>query len=333
MTGLPGWLAEALQARLENISRTGLRASAQRISDRYRAGGGSDIIRSEFDALAYAVVRMPATYAAVRAALAQTAAIIADFAPRTLLDIGAGPGTASWAAIDAWPTLERALLIDANPHLLALAAAFGRSAAIATTTTRGALGQTLGNATSAEVVTASFVLTELAGSALIGTLERLWELSQRLLVIVEPGTPDGFKRILACRDALIARGAEIVAPCSHAGRCPLATAERWCHFNARLPRSRDHIAAKEADVPFEDEKFAYLVAGKGLDAFTRGHRILATPRVDKSAVTLTLCAPETPAQHRIARGDKDAYRAAKRLDWGDAVDWNADITRPTSLRP
>ena len=321
MAGLPGWLSGALQAKLENISRTDLRASAQRISERYRAGGGSDVIRSELDALAYAVVRMPATYAAVRAALTQTAGIVPDFAPRSLLDVGAGPGTASWAAIDAWPTLQQATLIDANPHLLALAAAFGPSTShLAMAAMRDTLAHALGAATSADVVMASYVFAELASGALIGTLERLWSLSERLLVIVEPGTPDGFKRILACRDALIARGAQIIAPCSHEGRCPLATTERWCHFNARLPRSRDHLAAKEADVPFEDEKFAYLVAGKDFGNLARGHRILATPKVDKSAVTLTLCTPETPVQRRIARGDKDAYRAAKRLDWGDAVD-------------
>jgi ribosomal protein RSM22 (predicted rRNA methylase) len=320
MAGLPGWLAAALTAKLERVSRTDLRASAQRISERYRAGGRSDTIRSERDALAYAVVRMPATYAAVRAALAQTAGIIPDFGPRTLLDVGAGPGTASWAALDAWPSLQRAMLIDGNPHLLALATAFGEAAPhLALSTTGDTLAHACGAAPIAEIVMASYVLAEMPGGALTGTLERLWSLSERLLVIVEPGTPDGFQRILACRDALLARGARIVAPCSHEGRCPLATAERWCHFNTRLPRSRAHLAAKEADVPFEDEKFAYLVAGKGFSDLAHGHRVLSTPKVDKSAVTLTLCAPDAPEQRRIARRDKDAYRAAKRLDWGDAV--------------
>jgi len=320
MAGLPGWLSGALQAKLEHVSRIDLRASAQRISERYRAGGTSDVIRSDFDALAYAVVRMPATYAAVRAALIQIAAIVPAFAPRSLLDVGAGPGTASWAATDAWPTLQQATLLDANPHLLALANAFGQAAPIKPTTTRDTLAAALGAAGPAEVVMASYVLAELTGSALAGALERLWTLSERLLILVEPGTPDGFKRILACRDTLISRGAQILAPCSHEGHCPLAAGPRWCHFNARLPRSREHIAAKNADVPYEDEKFSCLVAGKGFGDLARGHRILTTPKVDKAAVTLTLCTLDTPEQRRIARGDKDAYRAAKRLDWGGAID-------------
>ena len=324
MSALPGFVGGALKAKLENVSRTDLKARAQRISNSYRGGGTSTVIRSELDALAYSIVRMPATYAAVRAALAQVAKVIPDFAPQTVLDVGAGPGTATWAAGDAWPSLERATLIDDNPHLLTLAQSM--STPLDVSAQRGAIAAALGNTASADVVMASYVLTELPGASLRASLDRLWDKAERLLVIVEPGTPDGFKRILACREALIGSGAQIVAPCSHEARCPLAEATRWCHFAARVPRSRDHLVAKDANVPFEDEKFSYLVAGKGFPPLTRGLRVLTTPKVDKSAVTLTVCTPDVPEQRRIARADKDAYRAAKRLDWGDAVTENRSRT-------
>jgi ribosomal protein RSM22 (predicted rRNA methylase) len=139
-------------------------------------------------------------------------------------------------------------------------------------------------------------------------------------VIVEPGTMAGFKRVLQYRDWLLAAGAHLVAPCSHEGNCPLAENARWCHFSARLPRSRDHLFAKGADVPFEDEKFSYLVAGKGFSELARGKRILATPKVNKAGVALTLCAPKLAQERTIARRDKDAYKAAKRCDWGDAIE-------------
>lgn len=319
---LPAWLSAALQGRLENISRGALRASAQAISERYRACGASDIIRSEFDALAYAVVRMPATYAAVRTTLMQAMAVVPDFLPRSLLDVGAGPGTASWAALDAWPSLERLGLLDSNPHLLGLAGALQQATAaprVDFATLRGHITDTLDKAAGADAVTASYVLTEIATEAMERILDKLWRLAERLLVIVEPGTPDGFRRILACRDRLLARGAQLIAPCSHEGLCPLAAGKRWCHFNARLPRSRDHLMTKGASVPFEDEKFSYLVAGKGFADLNRGGRVLATPRVTKAHIALTLCAPGAPAEITIARAQQDAYKAAKRLDWGDAL--------------
>lgn len=321
MTALPAWLSAALNSKLENVSRGPLRESAQAISDAYRAGGTSAGIRNDNEALTYAVVRMPATYAAVRAALAQTVEVIPDVEPRSLLDVGAGPGTATWASLDAWPSLQRLTLLDSNPHLLGLASAFHHSASAPDhlTTVRGQLSETLGTAPAADVVMASYVLTELAPNTLSGVLNQLWDLTERLLVIVEPGTPAGFRRILDCRHALLALGAQIVAPCSHEGTCPLAKNDRWCHFSARLPRSRDHLLTKGGSVPFEDEKFSYLVAGKGFGDVARGQRILATPHVSKANIGLTLCAPETPEDYVIARGEKAAYKAAKRLDWGDRV--------------
>lgn len=320
MTALPPSISAALQQKLENVSRAALRASAQAISERYRAGGSSDIIRSEFDALAYAVVRMPATYAAVRAALAWTDEIIPDFAPRTVLDVGAGPGTASWAACDAWPSLQRATLVDRNAHLLALARQLHeRTASPLELTATEADVTALDGSLGADMILASYALTELAPTKWQSVLAQLWKLAGQLLVIVEPGTMAGFKRVLQYRDFLLGAGARIVAPCSHEGPCPLAESARWCHFSARLPRLRDHLLAKGADVPFEDEKFSYLIAGKNFGDLNRGRRILASPRVSKASVALTLCAPETPEDYVVDRRSKDAYRAAKRCGWGDAI--------------
>lgn len=321
MTGLPTWINAVLQDKLENISRAALRERAQAASDAYRAGGSSEVIRSDIDALAYALVRMPATYAAVRACLTQAATGLPAFTPESILDVGAGPGTASWAAIEAWPSLRRAHWIDRNAPLLALARTLRAAPGapqIDLSVTEGELTGALAKAGQADVVIASYALTEIAPASAV--LSRLWELTHRLLVLVEPGTVNGFHRVLAYRTRLLGQGATIVAPCSHDGACPLADQPRWCHFGVRLPRSRDHLLIKNASVPYEDEKFIYLVAGKGLGAVARGRRVLATPKVSKAGVTLTLCAPNEVEQRVIARRHKDAYKAAKRCDWGDAAE-------------
>ena len=90
---LPAELRAALERRLHGQSRNDAAARAASISQTYRSGGGSGAIRSETDALAYALARMPATYAAVIASLNALQEIRPDFAPTTLLDCGAGPGT------------------------------------------------------------------------------------------------------------------------------------------------------------------------------------------------------------------------------------------------
>src|ERR1700694_5163531 len=126
---LPAELKAALDARLQGLSRNDAAERATLISQTYRDGGGSGAIKSETDALAYALVRMPATYAALTASLNARRAIRPEFAPASLLDVGAGPGTATWAATEAFSSLTHFTLLDANGALRALALALCRGSA------------------------------------------------------------------------------------------------------------------------------------------------------------------------------------------------------------
>jgi ribosomal protein RSM22 (predicted rRNA methylase) len=172
----------------------------------------------------------------------------------------------------------------------------------------------------ADLVLASYALAEIPPAAQSQVVASLWAATGGLLAIVEPGTPAGYARLLAARDALIAADAAILAPCPHHRACPL-TAPDWCHFSVRLPRSRDHKLAKGAQVPFEDEKFAYLLAARpGVAAQARTPRILARPKLGKPGIELKLCTEAGTLERRfIPRRDKAAHAVARRLDWGDAL--------------
>src|SRR5229473_4977764 len=126
---LPAELKAALDAKLQGRSRTDAAERAALISKTYRDGGGSGAIRTETDALAYALARMPATYAAVTASLNALCEIRPDFAPKNLLDVGAGPGTATWAAVEAFSSLTSFALLDDNAALRALALDLARGSA------------------------------------------------------------------------------------------------------------------------------------------------------------------------------------------------------------
>ena len=126
---LPAELRVALDAKLQGLSRNAAAERAALISRTYRDGGNSGAIRSEADALAYALARMPATYAAVTASLNALCELRPDFAPASLLDVGAGPGTATWAAAAAFASLQSFTLLDANGALRALALDLGRDSA------------------------------------------------------------------------------------------------------------------------------------------------------------------------------------------------------------
>ena len=319
---LPSALRAAIEAALERTPRAALTESARRTSLAYREGKpSSGVIRQADDALAYAITRLPATYAACATVLAEAARMAPDFRPASLLDAGAGTGAASWAAEAVWPGMARIDWLDSSPVFLALAA---RLAEGGPTALREA-GQTRGDLTAngpwprADLVVASYALAEIAPERQHEVVGRLWDASSGLLALVEPGTPAGYGRILAARSALIAAGAAVLAPCPHEAACPL-TGSDWCHFSVRLPRSRDHRLAKGADAPFEDERFSYLIAARPEVAVgPRAARILAPPRAGKPGVDLKLCGPAGLEQRFVGKRDKAAFSALRRLGWGDTL--------------
>jgi len=316
---LPAELKAALDARLQGLSRNDASERAAQISQTYRDGGGSGGIRSEADALAYALVRMPATYAAVTAGLNALREIVPDFAPASLLDVGAGPGTATWAAAEALSSLTQFTLLDANSALRALALDLGSNSARLRDMTyqRGAARAALADAEAADLVVASYMIGEIDDAERAALAELMWAKTRGTLLVVEPGTPAGYARIIALRQQLIAEGAHVAAPCPHDGECPL-TAPDWCHFTQRLPRSRAHRQLKSAELPYEDEKFSYVALTRAAVA-QHPARVLAQPVISKSAVTAKLCTGRGVVSAIAPRRDKIAYARFRKYNWGDAV--------------
>ncbi|UIJ70892.1 small ribosomal subunit Rsm22 family protein [Aurantimonas sp. HBX-1] len=320
---LPPALRLALDARLDALPLEGLRNEGARLSQRYRAEtrDGKRHLDGEAAVLAYLAARMPATFAAVRASLAAVAVRQPAFAPQSLLDVGAGPGTALWAALDTFGSLGAATLVEASPPALAVGRALCETglsdAGVAIEWVQADALAALSARQPADLVTLAYVLDELPPSAIPGLVAELWRLARQVLVIVEPGTTGGWQRILAARDQLLAEGASILAPCPHATACPL-TPPDWCHFAERVERSRTHRLTKGGTVPYEDEKFIYLAVAREA-APPPPARVLAPPRGGSGKVQLKLCTAAGTLQERlVTKREGDTFRSARRLEWGDA---------------
>jgi ribosomal protein RSM22 (predicted rRNA methylase) len=316
---LPAELSAALNTKLQGLSRNDAAARAALISRTYRDGGGSGAIRTEADALAYALARMPATYAAVTASLNALREVHADFAPKSLLDVGAGPGTATWAAAEAFASLEDFTLLDANRALRALALDLaGGSGRLRDIDYRHSNARAaLADAPAADLVVASYVIAEIGDAEQAALAELMWAKTSDTLLVIEPGTPAGYARIIALRTRLIAAGAHVVAPCPHDGACPLQAPD-WCHFTQRLPRSRAHMQVKGVELPFEDEKFSYVALTRTAVG-RHPARVLAQPVVSKIEVTAKLCTPDGLVLAKVPHRAKADYTRARRWRWGDAV--------------
>jgi ribosomal protein RSM22 (predicted rRNA methylase) len=318
---LPPALRQGVEEALEDIAPAALARAAERLSARYRAEvrDGRFHLADDAAALAYLATRLPATYAAIRAALEQVKAAMSGFEPTTLLDVGAGPGSVLWAAADCWSSLDEALLIEGSAAIRAWGEQLAANAAVRRVTWHaGDFMGALPDGEASDLMTAAYGLDEIDAPARSALLERLWARTRGVLVIVEPGTPAGFTRILDARTQLLAASAHIVAPCPHAQACPIAPPD-WCHFARRVARSRAHRLAKGGDVPWEDEKFAYLAVAREPPP-ARAARVIGPPRQGSGRTWLKLCEPDGRAAERLfTRRDGEAYKAARRMRWGDAM--------------
>jgi ribosomal protein RSM22 (predicted rRNA methylase) len=308
-------LTKALAVLLDGVSRKELAAAAQKMSAGYRQGATSQAIVTPAQACAYAVARMPATYAACAAVFARIAEIMPGFAPSSLLDVGAGTGAASWAAVGQWPGFSSVTMLDHNPQLRALARKLADAGPLASAEIRS--GDVGDDKPRCDVVVASYVLAELPEASASATARHLWAGAAQMLVLIEPGTPDGFARIRKARAALITEGAHVAAPCTHDKECPIQGGD-WCHFSQRLPRSRDHMFLKAANVPFEDERYSYVaVTRQKLTSTARDSRILAPPLETKPGLTFKLCNEKGLRAQFVASRDTDEYRRVRKRGWGD----------------
>lgn len=318
---LPAALRQAVDRLLEGTSLAELQKAASILSRRYRAElrDGRLHLDDRLAVKAYLATRLPATYAAIRASLEQVASAKPDFSPHSLLDVGAGPGSVLWAATDCWTSLNQALMLEASDAARQIGSQLGNAGHVTASRWLAAdITKGLPELAQADLVTLSYVLDEIAPAQSGPLIDKLWALTSGVLVIIEPGTPAGWRRILAARDRLMASGAHLLAPCPHATSCPLVAPD-WCHFARRVARSRVHRLAKGGDVPWEDEKYIFVAASRQVGLPTAA-RVIAPPRAAKGMVTLKLCRADGGAGERmITKREGEAFRIARRADWGNAI--------------
>jgi ribosomal protein RSM22 (predicted rRNA methylase) len=240
-----------------------------------------------------------------------------EWRPVSLLDIGAGIGSASWAALAAFDSIDRVTLIERSPEMVALGRRVAASARAPLRDARWLSGDAARPPDGTwDVVVASYVLGELPDAQRGEVVARWFAAAADELVIVEPGSKDGFEVVRRAREHLIELGATITAPCPHEDACPMAVGD-WCHFGVRVQRSRLQRHVKSGDRGYEDEKFSYVVASKQ-GPVERSARILRRPERHGGHVRLRLCTETGIHEIVVAKREADRYRRARKAEWGDA---------------
>lgn len=319
---LPESLQTAIDGAIESFGLRQLIEAREELTERYRQHASHrQYITTEAQRQAYVIARMPATYAAVHAACEAVRDRIAGLPIKSVLDLGAGPGTAMWALCDCFPEIESVTLMEKDQSLLSLGKRLAQNSnhsAITRADWRVVDLEQPFELPAHDLIIFSYSAGELDNSILLGLLERCWKAANQLLVVVEPGTPVGFERIRKIRSQLIDWKGHLVAPCPHELACPM-TGGDWCHFSARVERSSLHRRLKRGSLGHEDEKFSYVAAAKEEFPFPQA-RILRHPLRHSGHVVLKLCTAEGVKTPTISKKQGDLYKQARKAEWGDVLD-------------
>jgi ribosomal protein RSM22 (predicted rRNA methylase) len=307
-------LQAGIDRELTQLDRSHVSRAAPQITTDYKSGRFSSSLDSADARAAYLVTRLPATFAASQYVFREIQRLVPEFRPASILDLGAGPGTASWAALDVWPNMAQITLVDSNRSMLEV----GKRLSSAHDALKDADWQNrdlrFGDFAPSDLVVLSYALGELADPPSV--VSAAWSAAQHVLVIVEPGTPANFARVAQVRRELIAAEANIVAPCPHTDECPMWLAHDWCHFAVRVERTSEHRKMKGGALGYEDEKFSYLAFSKNPVVPARA-RVVRHPLIHSGHIQLTLCELPGLSKRTITRSDKEAFRSARKTKWGD----------------
>ena len=227
---------------------------------------------------------VPKGAASVRELVATGALRLAPDAPLRVLDVGAGMGAMTWGIVRALEASRPrgvtgrvdATWVDAEPLALEVGAAVvgaraGRQAIDLRVRLLRRQAESLDDLGTFDVVVLGHVLSELdvgldADARVARHVEVVRSLLDRLapagsLVVVEPALRARTRHLHRIRDACVAEGVTVFAPCLHRRPCPaLARESDWCHEDLPVDLPPWLVpVARAAGLRREGLTFSYVV--------------------------------------------------------------------------
>ena len=316
---IPQELKIAIENQLVGIKNNKIIENSQRISNRYRnnTSSGEILLNKQEEALAYAISRMPSTYCVIYSALKH---VLENYKGKisTAFDVGAGTGAATWVSnnlIDLQQSkcFEREdVMINIGKKLMKDLPRFEYTKWEKFDILKDEFLE------KSDLVITSYMINELPEGYKDIIIKKLWNITNKILLIIEPGTPAGFKNILSARELLLKEGANIIAPCNHQNRCEIKE-DDWCSFYVRVNRSSIHRLAKKGELGYEDEKFSYIAFSKEKISNNNGIRILRHPQIYSGYVKLKVCSINGIEEKIYSKKDGEIYKKVKKLEAGDNI--------------
>ena len=276
--------------------------------------------------MAYLGLRVPATYAQALGALRAVAEIIPFWRPTSLLDIGSGPGTATWAARSLWPELDEITCVDEDRNFISLGKQIIKDSEPLRQVTWKNRDLRLGiseDGNSYDLIIIANVLNELTPTAQEKLIGQAFNLCKGLLIIIEPGTPRGSQIVSSFAQKLHKVGI-LLAP--YIANTFVEDKDYYLHFPQRFIRPdfqrrirQQMRESSEMASDWEESKYAYVAISKFPAEENYWGRTVGEPDIQKGFLEVPVLTAESITKIKVMKRDKEAYAFAKHLKWGTPI--------------
>ncbi|CAK4645372.1 hypothetical protein LEN26_005058 [Aphanomyces euteiches] len=305
------------------------------------------------ETLAYLAFEMDGVYSSLHHVFRQ---MDKSFKPKSMLDFGAGPGTASWVAKEFYDkSLNEYRLVEPSQSMVdAAQVTMEGFRGLSFRKSLSEMKREIAKGKQYDLIVVSFVLSEITNDfERIAIVSTLWSLlaDKGRLVFVDRGNSWGSLQVRSARQFILdslttnaddlaasddvsprIQGGRILGPCPHHRECPMKEGE-WCHFAQRSPKVvQPRLPTTQRWAGYGSMKFSYLVLEKSKEfdseeseAPSTLARLTRGPILSTRHVTLDLCLPKGELERRIVtkgRAVREVYRAARKAHWGSQ--WPAD---------
>lgn len=335
---LPSHIAAVTDEIISRSDIKAIQANAEKLHNRYMSTSEDQHgprITKPADTLAYLSLRFPATYAQLFAAFTQIQERVPSWQPKTVLDIGCGPGTGIWAAKEVWPDIQSAVGIDRDTNFLSLAEEIHYEAKVDLAVKW--VHQTIDNwtrmpePTRYDLIIVGSVVNELTKNAKEDFLDALTKQCSGIVVVLEPGTPRGFG-IIQSVAAYVSAKSKLIAP--YVGGAFIPSEDFWIHFPQRFLRPdfqrrvRQHMRNSPMMASdWEEAKFSYVAWGdvavekqfwgQTVGDVQKYHGYLIIPVLTEKGIV----------KARIMKRQKALYASAKHMRWGESIENPIESTK------
>lgn len=264
---------------------------------------------------------------------------------KRVLDLGSGPGPLLLAAQDAFhiPNGHALTAVDHDPRALNLAAEL--TGARTFTAKLPQLPPAIAKE-KFDLVSLGLVVNELFKGQPDAVQKRAKWLHEQVwplvaeggaMVLVEPALRETGREALQLRDALVASGMRVAAPCTHQGPCPALLKDRdWCHAGLRFqpPKTVEQIG-KAVGIDPSDVRFAYFIFDRAPAQVLPGEplRVVSERMEEKGRSKVWVCG----TRGRVLLDRQDKHQAEPNavfdeLQRDDLVTVEGAEEKPGSLR-